>query len=110
MLVLMTIKLARGAAIRFRRNDRARRAALYGRDQRVGIIGFVGDHGFDRQPFEQKLCLREIMCMASAQRLSGELTQPFDQAVNHGAQSAPRAAQRELPTAPLRQTDDCLWR
>lgn len=77
-----------------RRNYNLRTSFFDRTDQCVGIESFVGNDGLGLDALDQLRGLGQIVRLARGEFPSGQIPQPFDKAVNLGAQSAARAADR----------------
>jgi hypothetical protein len=94
MFVLMHIESTRYLAILARGDYRAGTGLRDDVDQRCGVVGLVGNHGLCRHAREDALGLRHIVGLTRRQCPTGQTAQTFDQRMNLGAQSAPRAPER----------------
>jgi hypothetical protein len=94
MFVSTTIKHTLHVSSRLWRHDDAGVDAVDGVDQAVGVVGFLGHHGLGFEALDQRLSFRQILGLASSERLTRQLFQPLDQTVNIGGQPAPRTAER----------------
>jgi hypothetical protein len=63
-------------------------------DVRVGVVALVGNHGFGREVFEQRLGLRYIVNLTRRERERDWIAERIDGRVDFRRQSATRAADR----------------
>ena len=77
--------------IGLRRNDRRDVARFEPLDERVGVVALVGDHGFGREVFEQRLGLRYIVNLPRRVRKRDWIAERIDGRVNFRRQTATRA-------------------
>ena len=94
MFVLMPVEGPRWSAVFPGWNYRCGAPVCDGLDQDVGIVGLVRDHGLRREVFDQDVGLGHVVDLPARQCPACQLTQAFDQRVNLGGQSTPRAAER----------------
>ena len=94
MLVLVAIEIAWCHAIGFWGNDNLGVHLPDRDDQSVCVKGFIGNDRFRRDALDQRLGLRQIVCLSGRQRPSRELSEPFNKAVNFGGQPTARAPER----------------
>jgi hypothetical protein len=81
-------------SVRLGRNDRRDVARLEPLDVRVGVVALVGNHGFGREVFEQRLGLRYIVNLTRRERERDWIAERIDGRVDFRRQSATRAADR----------------
>lgn len=94
MFVLMPIEVALHDAMSHWRDHDFGSGLLDRLDQGIGIEGLVCDHGIGLNALDQRLRPRQIVRLSTRQFPPRQISQPFDQAVNLGAQPPARAPDR----------------
>jgi len=78
MLVLMPIEVALYRAMSHGRDHGLGPSLGNRRDQRIGIEGFVGDHGIGLDAVDQGVGSRQIVRLPAREFPPREIPQPFD--------------------------------
>ena len=95
--VLVAIEVALGGSISFRRDHCLCLFAGDVPDQRIGVIGFIGQHCGRFDVIEQCLGLRDVVNLSAGQGKSCELAKFFNACMNLGGQPTPRTSKSLLP-------------
>ena len=100
------VALALCLAVGFGWNDRSDSALVEGLDERIGIVGLVGNQSLRLGAVDQWLGASEIVGLAWGEHQLDGVAQRIDERVNLGGQSAARSADR-LRTVFFRAPAEC---